>query len=422
MKLPLRLLTLSVVLLLFCETARAQGVLFRGIGAVNEGFGGASTAAPLDAAGAIYWNPATISALQHSEMQFGMGVVMSQTKVSSTMPNVPPGYPLASLAGSGSTDGSAGAVPSPNAAMVWKIPNKRWTLGFLFAGVGGASTMYPYDFDNPIMRAAQGARTSNVQILQVMPTASYQLTRRLSFGFTPVVDMGKLEIHPSAIAGSNQPTGTRYIWGAGFHTGLFYQAENCFNYGFTVKSPQWIENIMVYDKDPTAPVARSHAFDLDIPLILSLGVSYTGFRDTIWAIDFRYFDWGNTVGFRDVGWDNNGKFIGLGWESIFSVAMGVERKVNDRLRLRAGYCFNENPVPDRNSMYNVAAPLIMEHTLSCGGSWTFAKDWDLAIAYSHAFANEISGSFYVDGQAVPGSNVTNKAGADILNASVIKRF
>ena len=405
MKFHLRTLALCSVfctILFFSETANAQGVLFRGVGAVNESFGGASTAAPLDSAGAIYWNPASISGLQHSEMQFGMGIVMSETELSST-------YGPAS----GKTEGSAGSIPAPSASMVWKMPNKRWTLGFMFAGIGGASTMYPADSGNPIMLAAGGTRTSNVQIIQVLPTVSYQLTKRLSLGITPTLDVGKLEIHPSAIAGSSEPTGTRYIWGAGVNAGLFYQADNCFNYGFTSKSPQWIEKVMVYDSQ------GSHYLDLDLPLILSTGVSYTGFRDTVFAVDFRYFDWGNTPGFRDAGFDAAGNFVGLGWQNIFSVAMGVERKISDRLKLRMGYCFNENPIKAENSMYNVASPLLMEHTVSCGASWTFAREWDLAIAYTHAFQKDITGPFVTPYGT---GTVTNSAAADILNASVIKRF
>src|SRR6266478_4809911 len=41
--------------------ARAQfGLAISGVGPINRSMGGAATAAPLDSAGAIYWNPATI--------------------------------------------------------------------------------------------------------------------------------------------------------------------------------------------------------------------------------------------------------------------------------------------------------------------------------------------------------------------------
>lgn len=391
----------------FAGELKAQGVLFRGVGAVNEGFGSASTAAPLDAAGAIYWNPGSISALEHSEMQFGMGIVLSETELSSSVGSL-----------SGSTKGSAGIVPSPSAAMVWKMPNERWTVGFMFCGIGGASTMYKSDPTNPIMYAAGGTRTSNVQILQVLPTVSYQITKRLSFGLSPTIDLGKLEIHPSAIAGvgSHEPTGTRYIWGAGIHAGLFYDTERNFKFGFSVKSPQWIEKVMVYDS------TGSHYLDLDLPMILSAGVSYSGVRNTIFAVDLRYFDYGNTIGFEDAGFDASGRFIGLGWKNIFSVAVGVERTINHRLKVRAGYCFNENPIRKESQTYNVSAPLLMEHTACVGASWTFAQGWDVAIAYTHAFKKKATGPFIDPGSGAVLGTVSNEAAADIINTSIVKRF
>ena len=42
--------------------ARAQfGLALSGVGPINRSMGGAAVAAPIDAAGAFFWNPATIS-------------------------------------------------------------------------------------------------------------------------------------------------------------------------------------------------------------------------------------------------------------------------------------------------------------------------------------------------------------------------
>ena len=48
-----------VALALGAVPAQAQiGMIFTGAGAVNRSMAGASTAAPIDASGALYWNPA----------------------------------------------------------------------------------------------------------------------------------------------------------------------------------------------------------------------------------------------------------------------------------------------------------------------------------------------------------------------------
>jgi long-chain fatty acid transport protein len=43
---------------------------------------GASTAAPIDAAGALYWNPASISGLQSSEALVGLELLLPTEEIS----------------------------------------------------------------------------------------------------------------------------------------------------------------------------------------------------------------------------------------------------------------------------------------------------------------------------------------------------
>src|SRR5580704_2881729 len=66
--------------------AQAQlGIILTGAGPVNRSMGGASTAAPIDASGALYWNPATISGLPGNSMDFGVELLYPQTRLSSSI-------------------------------------------------------------------------------------------------------------------------------------------------------------------------------------------------------------------------------------------------------------------------------------------------------------------------------------------------
>ncbi|MDA1052767.1 MAG: hypothetical protein O3C40_20120, partial [Planctomycetota bacterium] len=59
-----KILLFVAVLASLASSAFGQGVFLTGVGAVNRSMGGAATAAPIDAMGALHWNPATISGLQ----------------------------------------------------------------------------------------------------------------------------------------------------------------------------------------------------------------------------------------------------------------------------------------------------------------------------------------------------------------------
>src|SRR5947209_19727657 len=91
------LLSAVVTSALFANTASAQyGAILSGTGPVNLSMGGASTAAPLDASGAMYWNPATITGMKRSELDASATLLFPSTRVASTIaagalgPGIPP--------------------------------------------------------------------------------------------------------------------------------------------------------------------------------------------------------------------------------------------------------------------------------------------------------------------------------------------
>ena len=77
-------LSICFALVALPTVTRAQGIFLTGIGPVNTSMGGAAVAAPLDSAGALFWNSATTSGLKQSEMEMGIGFVLPTTTLSST--------------------------------------------------------------------------------------------------------------------------------------------------------------------------------------------------------------------------------------------------------------------------------------------------------------------------------------------------
>src|SRR4051794_11891225 len=85
------------------------GIALSGAGPENRGMGGASTAAPLDPSGALYWNPATITALPGSSVGVGLETLYPQSRLSSGLPAnaFGPGIPPIPLRGSNRSDNGA---------------------------------------------------------------------------------------------------------------------------------------------------------------------------------------------------------------------------------------------------------------------------------------------------------------------------
>ena len=74
------LLALGAVLF-YSSSSFGQGFVLPGVGPINRSMGGAATAAPLDAVGAIHWNPATISGLSQSRADIGVDLIYNRNTV-----------------------------------------------------------------------------------------------------------------------------------------------------------------------------------------------------------------------------------------------------------------------------------------------------------------------------------------------------
>jgi long-chain fatty acid transport protein len=112
--------SLLVLLAAALPAAAQQGAVVDGVGPINQSMGGAAVAAPLDASGALHWNPATIGGLHRSEMEFGLGLLLPQARLASGFNTgaLLPFLPAASRSGSDRSD--SGFFPLPTLGLVYQ--------------------------------------------------------------------------------------------------------------------------------------------------------------------------------------------------------------------------------------------------------------------------------------------------------------
>ncbi len=393
------------------SSLQAQGIAVTGVGPVNRSMGGAGTAAPLDAIGALHWNPGSISALPCNEIGFGTELLIADIRLSAA------NFPLPTT--SGSTSGDAGWAAIPTIGWVHHLDGTPMTMGLGVYGVAGFKNNMPFDASNPLLNGtfanpgpapaigSLGPAFGSADILQIAPTLSYQLTERLSVGFAPTITTVTVNLDPAAfpvLPLGSPPTdaqGNRMHWGGGFQVGAYYRGENGINAGATFKSKQWVEEL-----DFNVAGGPAH-WNLDYPTIVSLGLSYTGMENWTFAIDGRYFDYEHTDGFRD-----------LGWRSVFAGAVGVQYRATDRLSARLGYNFNQNPIQSGAVATNLISPLIQDQNVAAGATYMFTNQVALNAAYVYLVNNSVTGPF----AAIPGATLTNEISAHSLIAGVSVKY
>lgn len=433
-KLTSRLLVLLAVSL-FVEHVSAQGIVLPGAGTINRSMGGAAVAAPLDAAGALCWNTATLTGLPSSEFVVSCELLGLDAQTSSTA------GPL-----SGTTGSDSGVFPLPTVAIAFQPENSSWSYGLGLYSVGGFG--FNFAASDPTLPGANplfmpqplgaGAVFSRLSILQMAPSVAVQLTDRVSIGMAPTISMADVALDPAALAWTDDansdgtptmPSAThgRVFWGLGFNVGIYYTPDSYWTFGASYRSPQWFEEFHFNSTNEVGGPRAIH-MDADYPGIISLGAAYHGIERLVWAIDVRYVDYKNTdtfgdpTGFAIAPPTPNARVTGLGWQSVVAVATGLQYELSDRATLRLGYSFNENPIRDADTFFNIAAPAIYQHVISVGGSFWLTNSTKLSLAYLHAFENTISGPFHAPGGPVPGTNITTDLTVDAFVAGLEVRF
>jgi long-chain fatty acid transport protein len=395
-----------------------QGFVMPAVGPINRSMGGAATAAPLDSIGALNWNPATISGLSQSRMDIGVDTIYNRNTVHTGLFIGTPGEI------SGTSDSDVGVWNLPSIGVVYRPQNSDWTYGLGITAIGGFATNYAASASNPLFMPPPvgfGHMYSRLCIMQIAPTLSGQLTDRLAFGFGPTFDAADAQVSPFPFDAPNPPgiypagTGNRNVWGLGAQAGLFYETGSGLNLGASVKSPQWFERLEVNSTD-AAGFGRELTTQFEYPMIVSLGAAYDAIDNVLLAVDVRYIDFDSTELFGEPAqFKPTGALRGLGWESVWLVCVGGQVQVTDRLALRAGYSYNQNPIPERLSMFNVLAPSVYQHVVNFGGSLQLTDSLVGSLTYVHAFDHTISGPFIAPpGIPVPASRVAISQTIDAL--------
>lgn len=387
-----------------------QGIIFPLLGPVNRSMGGAATAAPIDAIGANYWNPATISDFEDSEISVGLDLVFPRLETSSSVANG---------AISGTSVSETGVIPLPQVGWVHKTNNPNVTVGLGIIAVGGAKTNYGSSTTNPVFFPQPlgfGQVFTEAQFLQIVPSIGLKVTDRLSIGFSPIVNLAQLVVVPNVFAapddanGDGVPTypagrGSQFRWGGGAQLGFFYRGPNCWNLGAAIKTPQWIQSMEFVGSDELGGPRVDRA-TVDLPLLVSVGISYDGNPKTTYAVDVRYTNYASANGLGESGFAPDGSIQGLGYDDALTVAAGVQRHMSERFTLRGGYTFTSSVLEDEEAIVGVLAPLFYNHIASGGASFRLNQFATIDVAYSYIFEATLDGPILTAAGPVPDSAIS----------------
>ncbi len=76
---------------------------------------------------------------------------------------------------------------------------------------------------------------------------------------------------------------------------------------------------------------------------------------------------------------------GFGWDDITIYKLGFNYEYNDKWTLRAGINHGDNPIDDKENLFNILAPGVVETHLTLGFSYRPTENNEVTVAYMRAF-------------------------------------
>ena len=419
-----RVVTLMAVAAAVPRVAAAtDGHFLHGVGAINSAMAGIGVASPTSLLGAFYVNPAGLLAFKGTATELGFELFKPERSIESKAGPA-----------TGTTASSSAFVPIPAFGWSRELEADKLTVGVAGLGIGGFGVDYHTDPTNPVLAPRPfgfGEIYSNFSLMKIIPAVAYRPMQNLRVGVALNIDWASLAVDPMPIAAPAVDPGPDGAWqtaddrayysratdaagsfGIGAQVGAQLAVTPTISLGLAYTTPQVFQKFQydaVYENPHLASfnTPRTITFDMDVPAVYSGGFSFTPSPAFSAGLDTKYITYHSTRGFKDEGFAADGSVKGFGWRNIWTVAAGMQFRPIPKVALRAGYNYSGNPIPDNLSMFNTAAPAVVQHHATFGAGYTFTNGFGVDAAYYHAFSHSITGPFQTPAGAMPGTSITS---------------
>lgn len=376
----IRLFALACLMVMGTPTTLfAEGFALYEWGARSVGLGGATMARKPDAS-VLSSNPAAMTRLDGTHIQVGITGVIPHGEMDFT---------------DGPSTGRGAGSSDKVKSKVWPVPSAYFTHQVnerLFLGIGefsrfGLGFEYPGDW---------GGRYNiydvSVVTASVNPNLAYKVTDKLSLAVGAefmYVDITLKKKVPSAGLGIPGPNfdidfenSTDNVEHA-FNFALHYQFNDQWAAGaaYRTRLKHNIDGKLRVDPNLGGPlVDQNFTATVYMPDSASFGVSYSPIPKlsvevgAIWTHWSRFTDLDFQFDYLPKAY--NKKY----WDNTWRFNIGIEYALNDWIDLRAGYVWDECPVPEDREDYLI--PTDNRHIWSVGAGFKLRNNWTIDTAYA----------------------------------------
>lgn len=323
----------------------------------------------------------------------------------------PAGSPVGFFQGDVESDAKYFIVPE----MGFSMPlTESVHVALAVVGNGGMNTTFRDNFfsffDNPPRDTTVGV---DMMQLLVPITVAYKFNENHAFGASLVLAETRfraygLEAFKEFDISSDEDhltgNGFDYSYGAGVRLG--WQGEfmdDRLTLGLTYASKGYMTKF-----DKYAGLFAEQG-DFDIPENYGIGIALKPVKNLVVAADVMRINYsdvasvgnpgpglatdaaGGIPAYADastmLGLDNG---MGFGWSDMTVYKLGIQYGVNNRLQVRAGYNYGEQPISENQISFNTLAPAVVEHHYSVGFTYRPNENLEVSGSYMYVASNTVS--------------------------------
>lgn len=395
----------------FCSLSLGSGFAIQEQSVTGLGRAFAGSAAVADDASTIFFNPAGLTQLRHTELAAGIHYISPQSDFTDDNSRLPAALGAGALTGGDGDDAGEDAIV-PNLYYAQALNDK------VFMGIGINA---PYGLVTDYNDSWQGryhAIRSDLKTININPTLAFKANDKLSLGFgislqyidlelSQAVDFGAV-CAAAAVGACAIPQGfdgkvkiTADDWSWGYNLGLLYQVTDATRLGLSYRSK--ISHHLKGDGKFRIPnnaavqgTAAATGFadgnidgKVTLPESASLAVHHQLNNKVSLAADISWTGWSRfedlTINSDDSVRLNSSKEED--WENTLRYALGIDYQHNDKWAFRSGIAYDESPLPGV-SRRTPRIPGNDRLWLSFGTSYQASPNLILDAGYTHLFIKD----------------------------------
>jgi long-chain fatty acid transport protein len=334
-----RLLLSTLIPLTLCaHNAQAAGFYIQesSISAMGSAFAGSVT--NIEDASVVFFNPAGMTDLKGAQINTGAHVIIPNADITDTGSSVPAG-------GLSSSDNPYEVTPIPNFFAVTPVLNNQLWLGVGASAPFGLGNEYDEDWFGRYDSTKTELKTINISAV-----AAYKINDMFSIGGGIDVQHADADLQAAAFAGTEGRSKLAGDdWSVGYNIGIKAKPLEGTEVGLHYRSAvsHDLEGTISATGTGGADFSAPATVDLNLPDIATFGVSQKVTDKMKIMGQVTWFGWNNFQEIRAVS--GAGATLSntvQNYQNALAIAIGAEYDYSEKLRLRAGYQFDETPTVD----------------------------------------------------------------------------